>query len=368
MKRKISEVFINGKKFYRALISPKGAKPKFITKKSKAEIEKYLSIKYDFIKRDATGAVASIYSVEQLADIKRAMEMLPAGFTLVDAVKQLKQYQSDKTLPEAIAQYLDTKTNRNLDDDYTTHLKGRLHLFAEHFDTFDKATPEAIVEWLYGLKRRNGESLAPKTIKHYKDAVDNFFAFCQRKDFIINNPMDKLTSDDLPAIDSPPPEILTIEQTQSFMAMLLADFPQFVKFYAIAMFAGVRIAEIERLTNNNIDIANKRLYLPHKIQKTDRADVLEDIEPNIWEWLKKTKKAPIIRPSNKMRTNLQREVGFILPHNFARHSFATYHYSLYLDKRRTCAITRHSEAMLLRHYLALRVEKEVARAYFDIAP
>ena len=71
-------------------------------------------------------------------------------------------------------------------------------------------------------------------------------------------------------------------------------------------------------------------------------------------------------PSTYERTNSFKQ--FNLPHNFTRHSFATYHLSLYFDPAKTSKITRNSEQMLRDHYWGALVEKDIAKQYFQILP
>ena len=361
MKRKTQIVKIAGKTYYRQEVSPVGAKKrKYKTFKSLSELEKYVSVKDAFEKKDASGFLAKTYSVEQLADIKSAMEILPRGLTLTEAVKKLVAYKSSKDLKELIKEFLSIQTNRNLSYDHSSHIVSHLNAFSKKFKNFDEITPEAILKWLLSL------NLAPKTIANYKGTIATFFDYCFRKDYIPQNPMLKIGSIELPSITEVPKGFLSISQTRDFFEMLKQKFPHLIKFYALALFAGIRIEEINRMQESDIDAGSKKLFLPQKIQKTKRADIIEDIEPNFWDFW--NEKYPFEKLTKDERKNFKKFLNFDLPHNFARHSFATYHFSLYLDAKRTCAITRHSEEMLKRHYLSQRVAKETAQEYFNIRP
>ncbi len=369
MDYKIYEIKINGKKRYRAQISLKGAKPRrYKTMKSRERLEKFLRLKTDLIRRDTTGTLAKKFSIEQLADISEAMRLLPQGMTLTALVKRFARYASDTTPQKILPEFLATKENRIENQNYLSHVKSRLNAFAERFKTFDSATPDALLKWLKALKTPQGAPASPKTIKHYAGAVSSFFDFCKRREYIAENPFDKISFEDLPSVKAAPVGFLSVAQAEEFLTYLAQSAPEYLKFYAIAMFAGVRIEEAAKLSASNIDEKERKIIISAAISKTGRADVLEDIEPNFWEWMDYCAGSPITQPKDLVRTNFSKKLSFPLPHNFARHSFATYHYSLYLDARRTCAITRHSEEMLKRHYLGARVQKDVARAYFSITP
>lgn len=361
MKRKTQIVKIAGKTYYRQEVSPVGAKKrKYKTFKSLSELEKYVSVKDAFEKKDASGFIAKTYSVEQLADIKSAMEILPSGLTLTEAVRKIIAYKSSKDLEELVKEFLYVQKNRDLSYDHNSHIISHLNAFVKKFKNFDEINPESILKWLLSL------NLAPKTIANYKGTLGTFFDYCFRKDYISQNPMLKIGSIDLPSIAEAPKGFLSISQTKEFLEMLRQKFPHLVKFYALALFAGIRVEEISRMQESDVDATSKKIFLPQKIQKTKRADILEDIEPNFWDFW--NDKYPFGKLTKEERKSFKKFLGFDLPHNFARHSFATYHFSLYLDAKRTCAITRHSEEMLKRHYLSQRVAKETAAEYFNIRP
>lgn len=365
MKRKISKIVIGGETFYRAEISAKGAKKRqYATRKSKAELEQLLKIREDFEKRDATASLAKNFSIAQLADITRAMALLPAGRTLSECVQAFAQ-KSTTTTSDALAQFLDVKSGIFEDVRYYNRVKNRLTKFCQKFPSFDDCNQQAIWDWLHSLTGKTGQA-KPKTKLHYFSSISMFFDWCNRRDIIPATPFAKMSTSDLPKPKSKP-EALSIDQTKAFMLFIKTHYPQHLSFYAIALFAGIRVDEIERLLPKDVDKKGKKIFISAENSKTNRAEVLEDFEPNLWAWLS-VASPKIIRPSDHVRASFSQKIGFRLPHNFARHSFATYHYSLYLDAKRTCAITRHSEEMLKRHYLSMRVDKETAKKYFSILP
>ena len=67
-------------------------------------------------------------------------------------------------------------------------------------------------------------------------------------------------------------------------------------------------------------------------------------------------------------------IGYITPKNppknVLRHSFATYHVSLYGSTDKACNLLNHhgSPAILKAHYLQEGLSGPVAKAYFDILP
>lgn len=331
--------------------------------------------KYFYSKKDAdafkrnlenaitpSAKIVNSFSATQMDDIVAAIHLLPKGRTLVEAVKKAWQYETNANVEELIKSFMEIKRAKGLSDGHIKHTQARLLDFQKSFKSFADATPSAILEYV----KTKGKQ---KTIIHYRSTLSDFFDYCFRKDAILTNPFDKLSSDDF-LVDEQKSEIgfLSVEQAKAFMGLLEAKYPQYCKFYALSLFAGVRVDECQRFKNDFIDYSEKSITFPKEIVKGGKkAWIVRDYEPNLWAWLEKYKDSDFKRPSNTLRTKIGRELN--LPHNFARHSFATYHLSLYKDTERTRFITRHSNAQTLQnHYFGALVDKETAKAYFEILP
>ena len=304
-------------------------------------------------------------SGEQLKDIKDALAILPTGKTLVQSVQKAWQFHSDQNLIELISQFLEIKERKyeagNLSKHEFVHIKGRINNFKSNFKAFSDITPEALLAYL----KSKG---ANKTISHWRGTISELLDFCAVKRAIPTNPIQFLHSDELLVKDIKPHEIgfLTVEQAKAFLAFLEDKYPRFCRFYALAMFAGIRVAEIPRLKDEYFMYEDKKIIFPAKIGKVKKSWTLEDLPENLWVWLEKYKNTPIIQPSDYIRNESFK--AFNLPHNFARHCFATYHLSLYFDAAKTSKITRNSEQMLKDHYWGALVDKAIAKAYFEILP
>lgn len=331
--------------------------------------------KYFYSKKDAeafkrnlenvstpSAKIVNLFSTAQMDDIVAAVRLLPKGRTLVEAVKKAWQYDSNADVEGLINSFMDIKRAKGLSVSHIKHTRARLLDFQKNFKSFSYATPAAILEYIKSKGKQ-------KTIIHYKSTLSDFFAYCFRKDAILSNPFDKLSSDDF-LIEEQKFEIgfLSVEQAKSFMALLEQKYPQYCKFYALALFAGVRVDECQRFKNDFIDYGGRSITFPKEIVKGGKkAWIVRDYEPNLWAWLEKYRESDFKRPSNTLRTKIGKDLN--LPQNFARHSFATYHLSLYKDAERTRFITRHNNTQTLQnHYFGALVDKQTAKAYFEILP
>lgn len=329
---------------------------------SQAVLDEWMKNRKILIAQKTKSALGRRYSVAQIRDIDAAMSILPKGATLLDAVKNAFFNKKKKDLNECLAEYIEIKKSQVLERGYARALFSRLNDIPRHFQNLDDITSRDIVDALKSIH------LSPKTIQHYRAAWGGFFDFCFRRDYIFANPMDKILQTDLPKVIKLAPRFLTVRQTIDFLSVIKKNYPQFLKFYAIALFAGIRIAEIKKMKNADILLSDKKIILPAENVKTRKSFILENLECNLWTFLADLKNDKIIYPTNHQKERICRLLPFKLPHNFARHSFATYHLSKYLDPIKTAAITRHSVQMLNDHYIGGRVEKKIAEEFFSITP
>lgn len=304
----------------------------------------------------------ALLSGEQRKDIKDAIAALPEGKTLLESVKRAWSFYSKITIENAKNAFVSTKENLCLDDDYIKHVRTHLDKFNEAFKSFDEITPEKLVEF---LKTRG----SPKTISHYKASISEFFKYCIQKEHIQSNPFDRIAAGELPtAAKSGKIEFLSVDKARVFMEYLETNYPKYCRFYALALFAGVRIDECERFEDRFIDYNRREIIFPKEMVKGGKKSwIVSDFEPNLWAWLEKYKDQPFKRPNNVMRTKWGKILQ--LPKNFARHTFSTYHFSLYRNAKRTKNITRHNTIRMLEDtYIGALVRQEESKAFFGILP
>ena len=302
-------------------------------------------------------------SPEVIADIKEALAILPKGKSLVQIVRDSIQYYSRSKISDIASEYVANKKANELSAEHISHCKGTLNAFCSRFTTFESSTPAEIIKYISEFK-------APKTRSNVAGILSNFFKFAVRRDVITMNPFDKITPDDFGgsvARDSIP-EVATIEQATELIAYLRAYNARFLKHFVLALFAGIRIAECERITPDLIDIERREISFPKKIVKGKiKAFIIANYPQVLFDWLAILSDSTIQRPNNAIRTAIGKALN--LPPNFARHSFATYHLSLHHDFNLTASLTRHlSVSTLENNYIGSMVKKEVAEEFFSLTP
>lgn len=301
-------------------------------------------------------------TIDQVCDVNTALNMLPQGKTLVDAVKMLLGNCNTCSLSDSIVEY--KKTKEKLSAEHYKHISVILRRLLADFEDWKNINDNKYREWL--LQRG-----ASKTIRHYFTHCNEFFEFSLRRGFIEKHPAMNVITADLPKVKSKKPQYFSVDQTRSILNMAQESCPEFVSWLAIGFFTGIRHAEINRLKLSNFDFERKEILLQGDIVKTGDSWLMTDIPDNLWSWLAKYKEiTPMDENDFKVFIRrVGREIGLKWYHNGLRHSFATYHLSLYRDSARTSIMLRHrNKDTLWQHYLGGLVSSDVAKEYFSIVP
>ena len=303
-------------------------------------------------------------SGDQIKDIKDALAILPKDKTLTYAVQKICSIKKDNALSDLADSFIQIKNAKHdmggLSDKEHSVLVGKINHFKNTFNNFSDATADALLQYL----KNKGKN---KTVSNWRIAINEFLNYCVSKEAITENPLKFIKLDEFLKAEIPHEiGILSVDDTKQFFEILQRKFPNSVKFYALALFAGVRIAELPRMKEEYFLYDKRKIVFPAQIGKVKKSWVLEDLPENLWVWLDKHKGQPIQPLSKYNRTHGFEDLN--LPHNFARHCFATYHLSLYFDFSKTARITRNSEQVLKDNYLSKLVDKETAKKYFEIIP
>lgn len=311
-------------------------------------------------------------TTSQLADVRKALEILPKGHSLTQIVSEYNKTIAETQINflEAWAEYKEHRMSLN----GGRLPKLRIHHFFEEFTTWqDASNVKVVLSWL----KSKGK---PKTIKEYRAELKQFFDYATRRGYWNKSPIDRISGADLPKVERAKISIWEIGVLKEFFEWLEAYHQDRVVWFAIACFAGIRRAEINRLKPEFFDLEHRRITLPYYTTKTGDTWLMENLPENLWRFID-SYGLEIKRMHSSYFTILTRE--FIdyynrkypdVPlqkweQNVCRHSFCTYHLSLYRDATKTSLLLRHrNPAQMWQHYLAGLVSKETATAYFSIFP
>lgn len=332
-------------------------------------------------------------------DEKRAIEMwrsykkkcMDADFPYEDMLnvilKGLKELETSTPTFEAMGRqyinYLLQKNGGQLTDHIET-VKNRITIISENFNDVQlhKITEKMIIDFVYGLKKNNGEDASQITKNQYLSIIKSIFKYAVERSIIEEkkNPckMIKLTK---VVLDEP--EILSVEDTQRVFSFLKThkEYHQYIPVMAIGFFAGPRLAERCRLSYEDIFVGGRNeIFLSRKITKTkmDRVTYMSD---NLIAWMKFAEdngvdmSGHILSGVNEsarrkahsdMIERLEKATGVHFPKNCIRHSAATYMSELF-GTLETSKQLGHSESILKTNYRRA-ISKVEAEAYFNILP
>lgn len=161
--------------------------------------------------------------------------------------------------------------------------------------------------------------------------------------------------------------VFSPEQAAEWLACVAARAETCLAGWAIAMFAGLRRAEVERLDWSEVQLERGHIEVTAAKSKTNARRLVE-IQPNLAAILEPlAQKAGRVFPKSPKRAEAWalESYGRALPKNIARHSFVTYHLAAFGDIAATEIQAGHDRAILFRHYRELAT-KDAAECYFSI--
>ena len=322
---------------------------------------------------DSVGVQAFALTSEQRLIAARTFARLPAGVTLDQVMDDWLARNKQSLIPMTVVALYDQLLTS------TQHLRPRSRgTIRALLGSFVKTCPGALVaeitksqieQWIDSRK-----PCSEWTIKNNIVYLNQFFNFAIEKEVIAESPMLKIKKPARLSITDP--GILTVENVQKLLTKAedSKEAVKIVPMLAIGFFAGVRTAELFRLSWEDVQFENRLIRVGREAAKT-RNKRFVTIEDNLLEWLMKYR-----QPSGPLgvqqkafglhRQRLCKEVGIgDWVENGMRHSFATYHLARGEDAAKTAYQMGHTQGptLLYNHYRAL-VTKRDAELYWIIRP
>jgi integrase len=221
-----------------------------------------------------------------------------------------------------------------------------------------------INRFLDGLK-----SLGPVSKNGLRRNIVTMFGFAKKQGYL--HPDRKTAAEQSDSFKEPEKEI-EIFTPDEMRALLLAAHARILPLIAIGGFCGIRSAEVERLTWQDIKWDRGHIEIAgHKAKTAARR--LVPLPENLKEWLApwREETGPILTISDVSGALGDTAVKAKIPggwrQNALRHSFISYRVSLTGDVARTSLEAGNSPKMIFRHYREI-VDEEAARTWFGMTP
>jgi integrase len=370
--RKTFEVFKlsspNGKKWWKIEGRPTGRRERYYFKTEK-EAKKGAADRNNQIV--AFGSQVALPETERVMAAECIKLLSPYGKTLYDAVHFYRNHLERQASSIFIGELCDRISsefqrrldNREISQRHFTSMKETLKKFRTRF----AETPVKLLEGLEVKSWLATEPLAVKTRNRHLGYVRNILGIAQEWNLLDVDPLTKVSTFNDPHSKTAKVAILTSEQLEKFLQV--AD-PDFVPFFALNAFTGLRREEIIRLDWSEIKLDRCLIDLPFQKSKNRKRKLIE-VSENLIAWLKPYEQlAGSVMPRKKLQLAFEsaaKKAGILpWPQNALRHSFCSYAVaSKGFDW--TAAQADHSVRMLRERYWEV-VTKDDATKYWGIKP
>lgn len=268
---------------------------------------------------------------------------------------------SAPTVQVAVQLVMEHKTKANLRPCYVTSLDQYLGTFAAKHGKRSIAdiTAEDLETWF--TERQE----PPGTRASNLGRLGALFSFAKRRGWITANPVDRV---ERIKIDRKPPSILTPVQAETALRGIRAHWPKTLPHVVLAMLAGIRPAELGKITWADVKLDQGIVTVSAAASKV-RCRRIVHLMPSTVEWLKLGGQLPL---SAQTRRRVNRRISRLLgldrwPQDLMRHTAASYLLAHHESPGKVSMILGNSEGILRAHYMEL-VSKEDCARFWAIRP
>jgi integrase len=360
----LTKTKINGQRYYRVTLPKLGGGRSRRFFKDKAEAQTFMRLAE--VQQENYGTAAlSMSDALRVEAIECSKLLQPYQKTLRDAAKfylaHLKTITGSRKVKEVVADLLAARTADGMSARYLGDLRVRLGRFVATFgeQMIAGISSSRIDDWLRAL------GVGPVTRNTYRRRLAALFNFARRRGYIKENPVA-----DVERAKERETEIaiLSVGDLARLFECASSDM---LPFWTIGAFAGLRPAEIERLTWNEVDFEAGVIEVKASKSKT-ASRRLVTIQPNLRQWLApyRTRKGRVCPLNLRRKSDEDRERAKLRaewPQNALRHGFGSYHLAQFNDAAKLALEMGNSPATIFRHYRQL-VKPKQAALYWKIAP
>jgi Site-specific recombinase XerD len=313
----------------------------------------------------AVGRRWAYLAAEQRADVVAILgEIDAAGLTLRKVWDGFRNGAAvpveSKPLSVAITELVKTKITANRRPAYVASLEQYLCRWSKGQETKPVAAVklEEIEAFLNGLPSMSSRATAI-------NRLSTLFSFAVRRGWRTDNPCRRL---ERPHVENGTPSILTVDEAKKVLQFTRAKMPRFLPWLTLALFAGIRPEEADKMTWEAIDLDRgiaKVDALTAKVR--NRRNV--HLKPVAIEWLRKGGDLPLPHVTRRRCLRKLRDVlGWpVWKKDVLRHSAASYWLASDPDAPRIAMELGNSPGVLFKHYREL-VSDEQAKQFWALTP
>jgi integrase len=314
-----------------------------------------------------------------------AVKHLPVGTTLKEAVDFFRRRNpaslEKRTVRQAVDEMLAAKRTARLSEVHLKDLDCRLNRFAYAFKLHIAGVSGTMLQtWLDAM------TASGRTKRNYLAVISALFNFCIKRKYLLKEAVEEIEAVQQQKVDIGEIEIFTPGEMREIMA---AARPEMLPWLAIAGFAGLRSAELQRLDWREINLVERIIEIKAGNAKTS-ARRLAPIEDNLAAWLTISAKPcgkvtgfeswwnqipKVVEAVNERRGRRAEQAGepisttskFIWKHNALRHSFCSYRMAAIKNAAQVAYEAGNSPKIIFSNYRQVVTEAEAAK-WFGIFP
>lgn len=286
--------------------------------------------------------------------------VMAPGASPRELVNHWKKHHADivaKPIPAMLPEFLERKRQDGLSARWLADLEDRLGRFAGAHDcALGDLCARDIDDWLRGL------DISPRSRKNYRTAISTLANWAKGRGYL-SAAWDETGKIDIGRSQPGQVHILSPDQLRALLGQASA---QIIPFIALGAFAGVRSAEIRRLTWH--DVGPDYITVAAGKAKT-AARRLVPILPTLRIWLDNAHPKRLVDGYYQERAVLRVAArACITWHaNVLRHSYCSYRLAAIQDVAQVALEAGNSPAMIFSHYREL-VTPAQAEAWFLVLP
>jgi integrase len=287
------------------------------------------------------------------------------------ALANYREPESQKSLADAIAEYVSAKEHEFEQDHISRPQMGRirwdLKKLHEHFP--DRTVSDLTVSSLVAFLEVGHPAL--KTYNNRRGILSTFLKFAFQRGWIAENPILKVPHYRIRRRRGLA-QTLTVAQARKLMEHFECfEGGRWVPYFALCLFAGIRPGvpdgEITKLQPNAVSLDTGVIAISAEVSKV-REPRKVTIQPNLAAWLRAyplDKHPIVVADFQKRRAKFSKRFG--LTHDVLRHTFISMFVAKYRSMGEAALQAGNSESIIRRHYLDLKTADE-AKEFFDILP
>jgi len=210
----------------------------------------------------------------------------------------------------------------------------------------------------------------PRSRRDRHSAASAFCRWAWERGYLRTNPMEGLRAPARPP--TPAPNVMTAAEARTLLKTAMEEDPGMVLYFAVGLFGGLRpVRELAGLDWADVDMTEKRIYVPYGRAKTGRARIVP-ISRNLAAWLSRVPRSERHgRVSAFTRERFRRVVeasGLQWETNWMRHTRVSYRLAQTRNPVLVAAEGGHTQDVMHRHYANLRLRASEVSAFWGLTP